>query len=292
MSKGIPYLSYAFMLMALVVMAYCSLLGLICFYQGELLWPITFTVFGFIFSLICLLRLRKSKAMRSKQKGRPREITFSVLVLLVMALSAGPFSHFLRIYSAREYIGENIDSTVVALTGMNESYVSYANERICSYEKHLKSLGVRSSEYKEEVSFAYGENTNTKIGRVVTSLSRRLKSERMDSVSQLRREWLSSFKSFNIWNIYAPSNIFKLDEASKVWLDEYYNVSLFIYKGEQAEPFSMPSLTDRLSNVTDSLTRLTPPDPKSILIIILFYICLLLPYFVTRRPKNKVVGTH
>ncbi len=290
-------LSFALCGIALICFAIGSFLGLDYWAEGNLIIPIAATIIGCYVVSRCIITACQSKSMRDKRIGLLREILSCNIILLFLLAGSLPFTKFLQILDKEEMLKKEVNRTVSSVSRIDSLYQVYTLQRIENYRQHLDSLPLNSKDYYEEIggvskTYGKGDTKGIQIKNAIASLKRRLLPENTDTIISRRREWLKSIGSVNIWNYATPHNIKVISSAGKKWTDDYKAVSQVIYKGENAKPFSYPELNENLEAFRADFTRFNAPDFRSILISLCCYGFILLPYFNTRRKKNRADGTH
>jgi hypothetical protein len=198
-----------------------------------------------------------------------------------------------------EKIYNEIKNTLNSADSLDESYNRYANDRINNYADKLEFVSsgksIRPSEYEECMGGAYGDNDNEKINNLKKSLKMKLLPDTITVVQNRRHEWLQSASNMSVWNIMLPSNLQKINEEVKHWTDNYVKLSDVAYKGENAEKFSYSEFNSSLSNLTAIYTKLHKPTIMSLILALIGFAIMLLPYFVTedslegKKSKNDSV---
>lgn len=275
-----------FSVIVLLVYAYISFLGLVYWRKGDILLPLLLAVVFIVFVLACLTGLRKSKASRYTGRKVKGQAVFGFLILISFIVAAIPFSTFTHVLERKKQINESIMSVYQAAQSLDESYVQYANTRIANYQERLEmvSNGKRSnpSAYRECMEGAYGNTDDEKIANLSKSLKMTLLPDSTTAMQEKRSNWLQSVKDMTVLNVMLPANIQKINDQVQHWTDNYKTLSSKIYQGEEAEAFTYPKFSNSLEDLTGFYTKLGTPTPLSIILAVVAWLIMLLPYFMTR----------
>lgn len=292
-SRDTPYgISLSLSGIALLCLGALAFLGLDYHCEGNLLLPIILVVIGMVTVVWSLVKICKAKQNLSLGEGMLKEFTLSVIIMAVVASASLPVGTLLQVVRHKDNLQADIDSTVIAVKTIGQTYQDYARERISDYQRHLHALPATSSAYDTELRGASGTTRSEKVKSVITSLQRRLLNEQMLEVEKQRQEWLDGLHDVSVWNIFTPRNMSAIGNAGTEWVEEYRKVSEIVYSGETAEPFSMPELQDRISQMGGTYTTFRKPDTMSVALTFVGFIFIMTPYFLTRRNTRSKVGTH
>lgn len=253
-------LALLFTIIALVVFAYCSFIGLDFRLHGNLVLAAIVYVPVLILLAYSLKTMIVSKAKRNAREGRPRELRSLFVAFAILAIGAVPCSKFLEIYRQQDQLTESVKEAVIAVSELDSAYLEYAHERI---------MGVKDR-------------------RVRSSLQRRLIPESYDQVAAQRRQWLASLGEANIWNLYTATNVNKLQEAAETWNTEDSLMSSVIYvcEGQEVRPFSHTASAEKLAAFNSSFTEFHAPESKAVMGTLMCILFVLMCYIFTERPKT------
>ncbi len=292
-SKDTPYgIALALSGIALLAFGALTFLGLDYRFEGNLYVVVPMMLAGAAVVIWALVKMCKMKQTLRVREGAVKEIAFALLVLAVLGCASVPFTNFLHVLDHQDEFQAGVDSTVIVVKGIDEAYKTYANERVNNYRNHLRSLWTGSSAYRTELEGAAGNTKEEKIASLTNSLQRRLLSINTEDVAKARNQWLESLHSISVWNILTPRNIAAVGNAGNEWVEQYRKVSEMIYVGENAEPFAMPQLENKLSSTIASFTRFHRPDLRGIFAALFCFVFIMIPYFQTRRNTKGKRGTH
>lgn len=292
-SRDTPYgISLSLSGIALLCLGALAFLGLDYHCEGNLLLPIILVVIGMVTVVWSLVKICKAKQNLNLGEGMLKEFAFAIIILAVVASASLPIGTLLQVVRHKDNLQTDIDSTIIAVKTIGETYQDYARERISDYQRHLYALPTTSSAYDTELRGASGITRSEKVKSVITSLQRRLLNEQMLEVEKQRQEWLDGLHDVSVWNIFTPRNMSAIGSAGAEWVEEYRKVSDIIYSGETAEPFSMPELQDRISQLGGTYTTFCKPDTMCVALTFVGFIFIMTPYFLIRRNTRSKVGTH
>ena len=270
-----------------MVFSYITFMGLAYWRGGELFLPILLTLAFFILVMVCVYMMCLSKATRWKRNGKIGQTFFGLIVLLAFIGAAFPFTNFLRVIEDSEGISQKVSSACDAAKDLDSAYAKYANERLESFKSNLaliaKGKNINPSLYQECLGGASGATDTEKIAGLEKSLKNKLLPGEMMTIVQERHEWLNSARYASVWNPLTPSNIRKIDEQVNGWMDNYKDISSVTYKGEDAKAFVYDEFSSQLSQLTETYRIFHRPKFFALIISLLCFVIMLLPYFVTEK---------
>lgn len=269
-----------FCLMVLLGYSYIAFLGLLYWKDGELGLPIGLTIGFMAVVLGCLFVMCISKATRWQGIGRAGQIVFGLIILAAFIASAFPFTNFMRVIENKSAIYTEIENTIKAASSLDESYLSYANERFSQYKSDLKSI-----DYEEKYSIcvqgAYGETKSDKIENLKNSLSEKLLPAGMSTIQKSRQDWLKKASGMSVWNLKLPSNLLEIQGVVNKWINNYIDLSSISYMGDTGSAFSYNEFNDQLGKVTAFYKKFDKPSFLAFTLAIVCFLIMLLPYFMT-----------
>ncbi len=276
-----------FSLMVLLVFSYITFLGLIYWKKGDLLVPIGLTLGLIAIVTVCILVMCKAKATRWRRIGIIGQVFFGIIILVVLLAAAIPFTNFLRVNQDSKEIEKRIALTCDAGLNLDSTYVDYVNKRLYSYKKNLEVISYgkysRPSQYNECLKDASGNTDKDKISSLEKSLKNKLMPDSTEIIVKERKEWLKGAKKLNVWNPLTASNIAKVDEAVNGWYENYKQLSSISYKGEEYEEFKYQEFNSQLRKLTDTYSVFKKPSLFSLLMSLLCFFIIMLPYIMTRK---------
>lgn len=276
-----------FSLMVLLAYSFLMFMGLIYWRGGSLGLPISLTL-GFIaLVVVCLTVMCMSRATRWKRIGTIGQCIFGFIILLAFIASAVPFTNFMDVVAQKSRFNQEINNVLNSARGLDRSYEEYTEERLANYRERLTDISNhhsdRAREYSQCLAGAPGNTDERKIENLVNSLRRKLVADSVTQITRERQQWLESSADMSVWNLMLPTNMSKISEEVTNWTQMYTNISDISYSGEQAEPFRYPDFNTELASLTQSYTTLHAPSVLAILVALLCFAIMLLPYMLTER---------
>ncbi len=274
-----------FSLVVLLIYAYISFMGLVYWRQGDLLLPSVLTL-GFILIVIgCLFVMSISKATRWKEFGMIGQCFFGLIILVAFVISAVPFTNFMGVLEKQDEIKTEINRSFLSAKQLNDAYTEYVNKRIAGYKEALSeasaSKSIRPSVYNELLGGASGSSDEQKIVNLSNSLQQKLAPGSMSVIMEKRLAWLEGASQMSVLNMKLPSNLVKISKEVSNWTDNFRQLSKVIYKGENTSEFEYQDYNSKIETVTAFYTELHKPSFPVLLISLLGFGIMLLPYFVT-----------
>lgn len=279
----------SFSLTVLLIYSYVSFLGLVYWQQGDIVLPSVLTL-GFILIVIgCLIMMSISKATRWENIGTIGQCIFGLIILVAFFFSAVPFTNFMRVLEKQDEIKAEINSSFVAAKQLNTAYTEYANKRIADYKASLNeasaSKKIRPSVYNEMLAGASGASDEQKISNLSKSLQQKLEPDSMNIIMEKRLTWLEASSQMSVLNIKLPLNLVKISNEVSNWTDNFNKLSKVIYNGEKASEFEYKDYDSKIESVTAFYTELHKPSFLTLLISLLGFVIMLLPYFMTLKSN-------
>lgn len=288
-----------FSLMALLVYGYFAFMGLVYWKNGAVTVPVLFTLGGMLIALFCLFVMCMGKGSRW-HIGKVGEIVFGVIILCLFVAAAIPFTNFFKVVENQGRIKGKVEQFLISSKNLDQAYEKYAEDRIAEYESQLKLVAegksIRPAEYDTLLAGAAGADDNIKIQNLTKSLRRQLLPKERESICKQRTAALEKASQMSVWNVLLPSNINKIATEVGSYVQNYTDLSSKIRKGETAEPFTYPEIKNDLNEIQTIYTHLSTPSFISILLSLICFLIMLLPYFITERslagrvskPSGKV----
>ena len=274
-------------IIALLAFSYISFMGLVyCqFYGVGLCVLVTLALDALI--IFCVRLMCNAKHTRWLRLGLLGQIVFGLIVLVLLLGTSVMFAHFTRIVNQREIIQNTYVAAVEDAQNMGEKYDAYVNERCASYSSALKNLSSSSANYKSlfSNSLSLGFSKDAIITKCVDNLRNLLKgSNENGDIMSKRSQWLENV-SASVWNLSLPSNIRDITQSVNKWIDNYKELSSKRYTGEiDVLTFEDSSFNKNVSSLKELCTKIGTPSILSIILALICYGLILLPWIVT--PKN------
>lgn len=213
-------------------------------------------------------------------------MSIGFIILVLMLVSSVFFTHFTNMIKKQEVIVSTYTQTIDDARQLDEKYRAYVDERCTNYQAKIKSLKVGSSDYKKMIAKP-SQLGYTKV-QIAKKYSETMKNfllgNNMDELKEKRMQWLSQ-DTTTVWNINLPNNIQDVTSSVNQWLRNYKELSAKQYTLEMSvqafEDYEFNKNAESLQNIC---TTVTIPSLMSILLAILCFVFIILPWLVT--PKN------
>lgn len=288
-----------FSLMVLLGYSYLMFMGLVYWREGSIAVPLLITI-GFIALVVaCLVIMCMSRATRWKRIGSIGQAIFGTIILLAFIASAIPFTNFMDVVASQNRFSEEINHVLDAAKGLDENYQGYVRQRLDNYRNMLGEVSERRasapSDYDRLLGGAAGNNDQQKIENMVNMLRRKLVPDSSSMVAEERQQWLEGAADMSVWNLLLPTNMAKINQEVSNWTEMYTDFSRVTVGGEQTAPFEYEEFSSELQALTSRFTRLHAPSILAIIIALLCFGIMLLPYLLTERDvagrtsKGKVI---
>lgn len=276
-----------FSLMVLLAYSFLMFMGLVYWRGGSLGLPIGLTL-GFIALVVtCLTVMCMSRATRWKRIGTIGQCIFGFIILLAFIASAVPFTNFMDVVAQKSKFNQEINNVLNSARGLDRSYEEYTERRLDNYRSRLTEISNNrdeyAAEYRQLLAGAPGNTDERKIDNLVSSLRRKLVADSVVQITRERQQWLESSADMSVWNLMLPTNMAKINEEVSNWTLMYTNISDVSYRGEHAAPFQYPEFNTELTTLTRNYTTLHAPSVLAILVALLCFAIMLLPYMLTER---------
>jgi len=276
-----------FSLMILLGYAYFAFMGLVYWKEGDIILPSILTAAFIAVVLLCLTIMCKSRATRWKRIGGIGQIVFGTIIFAAFIVSAVPFTNFLDVLAQQKKFSSEIDNVLESAQQLDADYQEYVDQRLENYEEALRLVSrgkeMNPSEYESLLGNAAGSTDDAKIRNLSKSLKRKLVPDSIAEVQEERQYWVGTANHMSVWNIMLPRNIAKINERVEGWSVNYTKLSDFSYAGEDTEPFVFEEFDSDLSTLTSRYTKLHLPSALAIIVSLLCFAIMLLPYFMTER---------
>lgn len=291
-----------FSLMVLLGFSYIAFMGLVYWREGDILMPALLTGGFIVLIIVCLTIMCKSKATRWKRIGTIGQVIFGLIILAAFGVSSLPFTNFMDVVAKQDKFYDGIDEMLESAQQMDEEYESYVKDRLAKYKTNLEivavgygSGNVADTTYQNKVGNTNGSNDPAKIKHLVNNLKREIMPAKLDKAKEERQEWLENASDMSVWNVLLPKNLADIDENVTNWAEKYRETSDKIMDGEDpnTQPFEGENFSSDMSSLTRMYTKLDAPSPLSIVIALVCFLVMLLPYFMTQgdvagaRSKGK-----
>lgn len=286
--------SLVFSIVVLLAFAYITFLGLVYWKAGNLSTPLLITMGLIAIVLLCVIIMCKAKETRWKNIGTFGQIFFGFIILVSFLLSAVPFTNFLRVRHDKDDISEKVNEACEAAIAMDEAYDNYVQQRLTNYQDNLNLIvmgkDISPTDYSECVAGAAGDTDEEKIVALTKSLKMKLMPDSTAVIVAERQKWITNAKEVKILNPLTPANINTVDQQVNGWLENYQGLSSIRFKGEETQGFEYSQFESKLKQLTDTYTKFKFPSIWAVIIAIVCFGVMLLPYFLTEGDLAAVGG--
>lgn len=278
--------SWVFALIALLGYVFISFMGLtytqiVPLGLSALISLVFAAVVIFLVSIMC-----KAKATRWLRLGMIGQVSIGFIVLILLLVSSIFFTHFTKMIKEQETIVSTYTRTIDDARKLDEKYRAYVDDRCADYQAKIQNLKAGSSDYKKMIAkpsqLGY---TKAQIARKYSETMKNfLLGDNMDELNEKRTQWLSQ-DTTTVWNINLPNNIQDVTSSVNQWLKNYEELSSKQYTLETSvEAFKDQEFNKNAESLQEICTTVTTPSLTSILLALLCFVFIILPWLVT--PKN------
>lgn len=281
--------SFALVFSVIILLAYSYImfLGMVYWQNGKIVLPAVLAAAFIAVVLACVIVMCKAKATRWKRIGNLGQVLFGTIILVAFLFSAAPFTNFMDVLGKKGTFETEINNVMTTAEELDSEYMAYAEERLDNYERRLESISagknIRPTDYEQYLGRAGGSTDREKIHHLTNSLRMKLLPDSLTDVQIERENWLMNASRMSVWNVMLPSNIAKINAEVSRWTDNYIRLSENTYEGEEAAAFQYPQFKTSLQTLTDQYVKLHVPSLLAILLALLCFFIMLLPYWITER---------
>ncbi|MDD6889532.1 MAG: hypothetical protein PUD39_04665, partial [Bacteroidales bacterium] len=238
----------------------------------------------FVIVSLCCFGMCFGRAERNKFLGNSVQIALGAVIFFVLIMGAVPFTNFLDVLGKSKEIHQNVEEVFNYASDLDNRYTEYANSRIKDYEYVLSP----------EVSMPEGSFLSTRprnehdyeVSVKLEALRRIILPESRQSIVQERQKWLDNSRGMSLWNVATPDNLRILKSVVDSWIDDYRTLSSNGIEDESFEPFADKEFSTSINTYTAQFTQYHFPSIIAILITIIVFGIILLPYFLTEPWTN------
>ena len=278
--------SWVFALIALLGYVFISFMGLtytqiVPLGLSALISLVFAALVIFLVGIMC-----KAKATRWLRLGMIGQISIGFVVLVLLLVSSIFFTHFTKMIKEQDVIVSTYTQTIDDARKLDEKYRAYVDERCANYQTKIQNLRAGSSYYNKMI--AKPSQLGYTKAQIAKRYSETMKSfllgDNMDELNEKRTQWLSQ-DTTTVWNINLPNNIQDVTTSVNQWLRNYEELSAKQYTLETSvQAFEDNEFNKNAEYLQNICTTVTTPSLMSILLALLCFIFIILPWLVT--PKN------
>lgn len=272
---------------ALILISYVSFMGISYLEDGNFLYAgIGTVIIDLVFVLFFIVPQLLKGTERKFNKRIWLERILIILSPVVFYFMLASYFHFWNVFKNRQQIETTFSESVKTTKGMFDSYELYANERIKEYTKKLARAKTDAI------------SKNNKI----EALKLQLIDENYKSLKETANEWIDRASGATVWNVFMIGNIDKIEDAVDGWNNTLNEFSSKIMSdettGTEAFSDSDPSVVaakESLNDLRNLYTEKGEPTAIAILLAVILYLMLVLPYVIQRRHMKstlKLISFH
>lgn len=275
--------------------SYFVFMGLDYWLNGNVALAATLTGAMIVVVMLCIFIMCRAKASRWKKVGVTGQILFGLIVLAVLGASSVPFAHFLGIMNKQSEIKTEFNKAKEFAEQVDQSYDNYVDSIVTAYELELKraaaghSTGSADGKYSRMNLDKMQGDDSTKVASMVRAYRNRIAaSDSIISQRETRHRVVSESADMSVWNIAMPENVGKMSESVTQWVNNYIEWSKPTPNPgfEGYKEFTYPQYEGQVKQLSENFTQLSTPGPVALIIAIvialLCFLCMMLPYFLTR----------
>ena len=228
----------------------------------------------------------KAKATRWLRLGMIGQVSIGFIVLVLLLVSSIFFTHFTKMIKEQEIIVSTYTQTIDDARKLDEKYRAYVDERCANYQTTIQNLRAGSSDYNKMIAkpSQLGYTKAQIAKRYSETMKNFLLGDNMDELNEKRTQWLSQ-DTTTVWNINLPNNIQDVTSSVNQWLRNYEELSTKQYTLETSvQAFVDHEFNKNAESLQQICTAVTTPSWMSILLALLCFVFIILPWLVT--PKN------
>lgn len=266
-------------LVATLIFSYISFLGMLYHDMSNSNTPILNAIALIGIVSLCCFGMCYGKAERNKYLGKSVQFILGGVIFVVLILGAIPFTNFLDVLSKSDEIDEKVEEVFNYASNLDNNYAEYANSRIRDYEYVLSPVAEEpiGTFITAPQNFAIDYETLIKS----QALRRLILPESRKPIIERRQQWLNECREMSLWNIATPENLRNLNFIVSSWIDEYRALSSKGFEDESFDPFVKEDFTSSIDTLMDEFKTYQFPSIIAVLITILVFGIILLPYILT-----------
>ena len=247
---------------------------------------------GLAFAAKCMKRTRRNFRICVILEG----VFLLLFGIVAYIIVDRPFSHYFAVLSLKEEIRTRVTANITQAESMFAGYEKYANSRENLYKSRLQSVArsknVNPAEYRD-FDFQNDISDSEQIENKLFTLHVQLFPSNYKEMKQVYSAWLAEARhTIDDWWAWTFGVVRTVNSAEKninEWRDELIRFSAYREKGE--EKYHMANnFTYSLSfdDVKDKFENRSNSPWWSILIALLLYLLLLLPYIASKRDTKRL----
>ena len=274
---------------ALVFISYITFMGITYWSDGNFLWAAIGVV---VIDLILFFLMMKTQRLKAIDRHFDKAIKverFLLITFIICSMVAFiPFSHFWTVFNVKNELVGDFRYSVNESKKIFEEYENYSNNRIKNYktdlERVVKSKNNSPSQYID-YGFSNSYSDSLQVSNFEEHLKQILLSENYVRLDSTANNWISKADAgASVWNVFLLGNIKEIEKSVNSWGSSLEEMSATFCPKEDASKFGY-SISFKKFN--DIYTKWEKPTIFSIVIGIVSYLMLLLPYFLQLRHTRS-----
>ena len=228
-----------------------------------------------------------------------RERVLVILSPALFALLMQPFIQFWDVQKDSEHIEKAYQQATGYANTLFKEYESYAKERIDNYDKMLERIIRNKHVRPEDYRLCGFKDTNDEVQQKnkVEVLRTQLLSNNYQQLRKSAASWSQSDHKASVWNFFMQTNLTELGAAITRWHSELVGFSKKKLSDEEFRAYNQVEMFDAHDkllqdvqkdlNTSTSYLQQSGESMKGIILSLVTYILLLIPYLIQKRnPKS------
>lgn len=292
------------------------LFGFVCFLglnflkiNTENVWGMDRTTGCIIIALICASSLfftaYGAKLLKRTNVNFKTSFVLEVILLILFVLLAlffttksSPFTHYFTVSAQKSAINSKLQKGINQAENMFSEYETYANKRINDYENYLEGVVAQEFTFPPKFrSHGFVPTTNVSSDKQIATKMFTIRADLFpphysDTISgkgikEVANDWIQNAKNVPIsWKpIGIVGVVNDIEKNSNQWLDNLVTFSEKKEQGKQAADFAYSLSFD---DVKTYFTKLNSPTPLSIMLGVVAYVFMILPWYVAKRDFRRM----
>lgn len=281
---------------AMIVLCYLTFMGATYYAGGNIVAGVIAMVIVGLLAFVYFIALQVVKASDRHFERRivieRVMVALSVPVLLLLAL---PMLHFSAVYARGDKLSSDFSAAVNGSRQLFTDYSTYAQERIDRYSAGLDAIiaaGPGNVRFAT-AGFRSGEMARIQRDNMVRALQLQLLPEDFDRLSADANKWIDeACDGADVWNIFLMGNTREVRAALAGWDGQLIEMAAHRMANEEyvtgkVDNFASAGVSGALTgldSVNADFTRIGWPSWLALLVLVLLYAMLMLPYIL--QPRN------
>jgi hypothetical protein len=264
-------------------------MGITYWSDGNFLWAGIGVLIIDLILFFLMMKIQRLKAIDIHFDKAIKIERFLLMMFIICSIVAFiPFSHFWRVFDVRNELVGDFRYSINESKKIFEEYENYSNNRIKKYKTDLirvvRGRNNSPSQYKN-YGFSSNYSDSLQVRNFEEHLRQILLSENYTRLDSVANKWIASADAgATVWNVFLLGNIKEIEKAVNGWVTSLVEMSATFCPKEDAVKFSYSISFKKFNNI---YTQWKIPTISSIIIGIVSYLMLLLPYFLQSRHTKS-----